>query len=77
MSVKTRPVAVRNQAEVLVRFRPGVTLDEIRQIAARNNDAVEDEIESVNGLTAIDDLDNADPVAVAEQYSKMANVSLR
>ena len=75
VSVKAVPVSVRNEAEVLVRFRPGVTLDQIKQIAAANNDAVEDEIESVNGLTAIDDLDNADAAAVAEEYSKLPNVA--
>lgn len=60
-----------SEPEVLVRFRPGVDLAEIRRIAARNNDRVEDEIENVKGLVSIDDLDNADPESVARQYSEM------
>jgi thermitase len=59
--------------EVLVRFRDGTSESAIRQIAAQHNDAVEDEIESVNGLTAIDDLDDADPQSVADEYSKMTD----
>jgi len=64
-----------SEPEVLVRFKPGVSLAEIKKITAMNNDVVEDEIESVKGLAAIDDLDNADPEAVAEQYREMSNVS--
>jgi thermitase len=59
-------------AEVLVRFRPGVALSAIRTLASRNHDQVVDEIESVSGLVAIDDLDNADPAAVAAQYAQMS-----
>lgn len=61
-------------AEVLVRFKPGTALDAIRALASRNNDQVVDEIESVNGLVAIDDLDNANAESVAAQYSKMEGV---
>jgi subtilisin family serine protease len=57
--------------EVLVRFKPGVTLDRVREIAGANNDTLSDEIESVSGLTVIDDLDNAHPEAVAAQYAAM------
>jgi subtilisin family serine protease len=60
--------------EVLVRFRPGVSLDQIRSLAGQNHDSVVDEIEAVNGLVEIDDLDNATPEAVAEQYSKMGDL---
>ena len=63
-----------NEPEVLVRFKAGVSLAEIKKITAMNNDVVEDEIESVKGLSAIDDLDNADPEAVAEQYREMSSV---
>lgn len=62
-----------NEAEVLVRFKPGVSLEEIRQIAMRSNDRVDDEIESVNGLVAIDDLDDADAESVASQYAAMSD----
>ena len=59
--------------EVLVRFKPGVSLDRIRQIAAANHDQLRDEIESVSGLSVIDDLDNADPQSVADQYAAMSD----
>jgi subtilisin family serine protease len=61
--------------EVLVRFRHGVSLERIRQIASANNDRVTDEVESVNGLSVIDDLDNADAQAVADQYAAMGDVA--
>ena len=59
--------------EVLVRFKPGFSLDKIRMIASVNHDMVADEIESVKGLTVIDDLDNADAAVVAQQYSSMTD----
>ncbi len=59
--------------EVLVRFKPGVSLEKIRNIASKNNDILADEIESVPGLTVIDDLDNADAEAVASQYAAMTD----
>lgn len=61
-------------AEVLVKFRSNVSLSEIEKIAAKNNDRVEDEIESVKNLISIDDLDNADAEKVAEQYGKMKDL---
>jgi thermitase len=61
-------------AEVNVRFKRGVSLDVIRTIAAAKHDNVVDELESVDGLTTIDDLDNADPAAVADDYSRMTDV---
>lgn len=81
--VKTpsKPTAVKRSnaegvPEVNVRFRPNVSLAEIKKIAAKNNDRVEDEIESVNGLVSIDDLDNADAETVAKQYSAMSDLVL-
>ncbi|MGH9821555.1 MAG: S8 family serine peptidase [Pyrinomonadaceae bacterium] len=71
---KSVPVPSRNnQPEVLVRFKSGVSMDEIRRIAAAHNEKIDDEIESVNGLTILDDLDNADPKTVAEEYSRMTD----
>jgi subtilisin family serine protease len=64
-------VSVKHEPEVFVRFRPGVTEEAKRRIAFRLNDNIENEIESVNGLVVIDDLDNADPQAVADEYLKM------
>lgn len=63
-----------SEPEVNVKFRPGVTLAEIKKIAAKNNDRIEDEIESVKGLVAIDDLDNADAKTIAAQYAQMSDV---
>ncbi|KXJ98281.1 MAG: subtilisin-like serine protease [Acidobacteria bacterium OLB17] len=60
--------------EVLVRFKRGTTLERIRDIAFKNNDRVYDEIEAVNGLVAIDDLDDADAAEVARQYAAFENV---
>ena len=65
-----KPVNV--SPEVLVRFKSGVSLDKIRRIASAKHDSLADEIESVRGLTVIDDLDNADAVEVAKEYSAMS-----
>src|SRR6185295_18751250 len=46
--------------EVLVRFKSGVSQETIERLTAQRHDRVEDRIESVAGLDAIDDLDNAD-----------------
>jgi subtilisin family serine protease len=62
------------EPEVLVKFRAGVGVDEIRRIVANNNDQVEDAIESVNGLYSIDDLDNADADRVAAQYAGLKEI---
>jgi len=56
----------RGEADILVRFRPGVTEAAIKQITARLNDEVEDQIEAVSGLESIDDLDDDVDAAVAE-----------
>lgn len=79
VKVANKPVAVKRSAEesepeAMVRFRPGVSLNEIRRIAAKNNDRVEDEIEIVKGLVAIDDLDNADAETVANQYAELSEL---
>lgn len=66
--------ARRAEPEILVRFKPGVSLAEIKRIVLGNNDKLEDEIESVNGLVSIDDLDNADADEAAEQYSAMSDL---
>ena len=38
-----------SEPEVLVRFKPGVSLEQIRSIASANHDILTDEIESVCG----------------------------
>src|SRR6185295_14873140 len=47
-----------NAPELMVKFKPGVSLDRIMNIAADRHDRVEDSIEAVPGLEAIDDLDD-------------------
>lgn len=62
------------EAEALVRFKPGVKLSDIKKIAGRFNDRVEDNLESVKGLVAIDDLDGADMETVARQYAGLTDM---
>ena len=64
------------EPEINVRFKPTVSLSEIKKIAAKNNDRIEDEIESVKGLVSIDDFDNADAKTVAAQYAAMTDLVL-
>ena len=58
------------EAELLVRLKPGVTVDEMKRVAAAKNDIVDDKYEYIAGLLSIDDLDNADAEAVAEEYTE-------
>jgi subtilisin family serine protease len=62
------------RAELLVKFRTGIAGERINQITSRFNDQVQDEIESVTGLTAIDDRDDADAAEVAAQYRLLPEV---
>jgi subtilisin family serine protease len=62
------------RAEVLVKFKSGVSFETIEEITTRLHDRVEDRIESDPGLEAIDDLDNADPTEVAIVYSSLPEV---
>ncbi|MBK7706023.1 MAG: S8 family serine peptidase [Acidobacteria bacterium] len=76
---QSKPIAVKRSSderepEVLVKFRSGVPVEAVKKLAAKNNDRVEDSIESVSGLFSIDDLDNADAAKVAEQYSAMTDL---
>lgn len=64
------------EPEVMVKFRPNVNWSDIRKLAAKNNDRVEDEIESVKGLVSIDDLDDASPETIAAQYRAMTDLVL-
>jgi len=68
------PSNIMARPEVLVRFKPGVSIEKIRDIAAGNHDKLVDEIESVGGLSVIDDLDDADAGTVASQYAALSDV---
>lgn len=63
-----------SEPEVLVRFRNNVSPDAVRRIASSHNDRIEDEIESVGGLYAIDDLDGETADEVAEEYRSMTDL---
>jgi subtilisin family serine protease len=62
------------EAEVLVRFKPGVSDERVEEIAASLGDRVEDEIESVEGLASIDDLEDAEAEEVAAEYAALPEV---
>jgi len=64
----------KQNAEVLVRFRPGTTREVIDRITAQFNDEVEDRIESVDGLDVIEDEDGTNAVEVAAQYRALPEV---
>ncbi len=74
-----KPTAVKravseSEPEVLVRFKKGISHAQIEKIVARHNDRIEDRLEIVKGLKAIDDMDNADPDTVAQQYAAMTDL---
>lgn len=73
-AVPVESTYLNGEPEVLVRFKTGVSVNDIRGIAAVFNDRVEDEIESVTGLVAIDDLDNADVSSIVRQYQSMTDL---
>jgi len=60
--------------EILVKFRPGVSQQTINELTSRRNDEVEDTIESVPGLEAIDDLDDANALQTVAEYSALPEV---
>ncbi len=62
------------EPEVFVKFKAGVKAETITRITLGFHDRVEDEIESVPGLEAIDDLDNADPDVVVAEYRRLPEV---
>lgn len=63
-----------NEPEVLVRFKPGVSEERMKEITTSLNDRVEDRVEAVEGLTSIDDLDDEDAARVAEEYASLPEV---
>lgn len=74
-----KPIAVKRsnsekEPEVLVKFRPNVSLAEINKITTKNNDRIEDIFQQEKGWFSIDDLDNADAKKVAEQYAAMSDL---
>ena len=60
--------------EVLVKFRPGVSLNRIEEITLGLHDQVEDRIEIIPGWQSIDDLDDADAGETVAQYLALPEV---
>ncbi|MFV0389055.1 MAG: S8 family serine peptidase [Pyrinomonadaceae bacterium] len=60
--------------EVLIKFREGVTNEQIQNITSGMNDRIEDQIESVPGLYSIDDLDDRAETFVASQYEDLSDL---
>jgi subtilisin family serine protease len=75
-SLEAAPYETRgiSRPEVLVKFKSGVSESAIEKLTARLNDRVEDEIEAVPGLDAIDDLDDANAESVAAEYRGLPEV---
>jgi subtilisin family serine protease len=75
-SLEAAPFETRtiSRPEVMVKFKSGVTDNTIKKITLGLNDQVEDEIEAVPGLEAIDDLDDANAETVVAQYRGLPEV---
>src|SRR3977135_3238788 len=61
-------------AEVFVRFRAGISREQIQRITARLHDRVEDEIEAAAGLDLIEDEDGKDANALVAEYQGLPEV---
>lgn len=59
---------LKGQAEILVKFKPGVSQAAIDALTSRFNDRVEDRIENAPGWESIDDQDDIDPNLAVAQY---------
>ena len=75
-NIESAPYEPRESSapEVMVKFKPGVSEEAILRITQGLHDQVEDEIEAVPGLDAIDDLDDADAETVANEYRNLREV---
>ena len=62
------------RAEVLVRFKSGISDEAIQGIADRLHDTIEDRIESVDGLDIIEDEDGSKVDDVVAQYRALPEV---
>jgi thermitase len=63
-----------DDAEVIVRFRPGTSTGEINRIAARLNDRLEDRFENIDDEAVIADEDGRDAEQVAAEYRALPEV---
>jgi thermitase len=77
LSTAPQPIAgpaTSTHAEIFVRFRSGVSAEQIQSITARLHDRVEDEIESTAGLDLIGDEDGDDAGALLTEYQALPEV---
>jgi subtilisin family serine protease len=65
---------ITKHAEVFVRFRPDVSEERMEDLVGRLNDRVEDETESVSGLTLLEDEDGKDADSVVAEYRRLPEV---
>jgi subtilisin family serine protease len=65
---------VSGRPEVLVKFKPGVSLTRIEELTLGLHDRIEDRIENVSGWQSVDDLDDADAITTAAQYIALPEV---
>lgn len=65
---------LKGRPEILVKFKPGVSQEEIDELTERLNDRVEDRIENAPGLESIDDLDDANAELTVAQYLALPEV---
>ncbi|MDT7543303.1 MAG: hypothetical protein QOE33_3207 [Acidobacteriota bacterium] len=63
-----------DDAEVIVRFRPGTSDEEINRITARLNDRVEDRFENIDNEAVIDDQDGRTAEQVVDEYRALPQV---
>src|ERR1043165_7745820 len=63
-----------SRPEILVKFKSGVSRETVERLTTQFHDRVEDRIENVPGLDAIDDLDDADAATLVSEYSALPEV---
>ncbi|MFN2454673.1 MAG: S8 family serine peptidase [Pyrinomonadaceae bacterium] len=63
-----------DNAEVIVRFRKGTSVESVENIVANHNDEIEDQIEAVDEQFVIEDEDGLDAEAVAAEYAALPEV---
>ena len=66
--------SLKKHSELFVRFRPGVSKEQIEAITGRLHDRIEDQIESVSGLDVIEDDQGADVATLIEEYGRLPEV---
>ncbi len=71
---KEVPDSKREAEDIIVRFRSGITKEQIRAITAQHNDAIDDEVEAVGGLVEIHDFDGEESAEVVSEYSNLPEV---